>query len=170
MAAGNQSVSAWIYASKGNLRGEHRGEYIDELGQWFDGLADWKWFITRSLRDEVTIGFTQPGIGMARRCLRDLIVRTAATDFICVFELQKRGVPHLHALVRNERATNGGLEQERDFNKFGSARWKACKKGKGASHYLGKYLGKEMIELYIGLDGPWTEGDVKGRRLDKLRC
>ncbi len=170
MAGGKREVAPWIYASKGNLRSRHRGEYIDELGQWFDGLADWKWFITRSLRDEVTMGFTQPGIGMARRCLRDLIVRTGATQFICVFELQKRGVPHLHALVRNERSTNGGLEQERDFNKFGIARWKAYRKGKGAAYYLGKYLGKEMIELYIGLDGPYDEADVKGRKLDKLRC
>ncbi len=164
------AVTPWIYASKGNLRGQHRGEYIDELGQWFDGLADWKWFITRTLGGETDMGFTQPGIGMARRCLRDLLVRTEATDIVAVFELQQRGVPHIHALVRNERATNGGLEQERDFNKYGIARWKAYRKGKGASYYLGKYLGKEMIELYIGLDGPYSELQLEGRKLDKLRC
>ncbi len=170
VAGDGVALEPWIYASRGNIRGKHRGEYIDQLGKWFDGLADWKWFVTRSLADKVTIGFTQPGVGMARGCLRDLIVRTQASEFICVFELQERGVPHLHALIRNGRPTNGGLEQERDFNKFGIARWKAYRRGKGASYYLGKYLGKEMIELYIGLDGPWTERDVEGRKLDKLRC
>ncbi len=170
VAGDKRTVEPWVYASRGNIRGNHRGDYVDTLGKWFDGMADWKWFVTRTLADKVSMGFTQPGIGMARGCLRDLIVRTEATDFICVFELQGRGVPHLHALIRNARATHGGIEQERDFNKFGIARWKAYKRGRGAAYYLGKYLGKEMIELYIGSGGPWKEADVRGRKLDKLRC
>ncbi len=125
-------VAPWIYASKGNLRAAHRKEGVDAFGKWVDGLADWKWFITRTLRDEVDMGFTQPGVAMARRCLRDLLVRTGATHFVCVFELQKRGVPHLHALLRNERATDGRVEQERDFNRYGIARWKPYNKGLSA--------------------------------------
>ncbi len=170
VAGGKQVVTPWIYASSGNLRAKHRGEYIDSLGEWFDSLGEWSWFTTRSLADRVDIGFTQPGVGTARHCLRDLIVRTAARRFICVFEMQKRGVPHLHALLETAQPIDGGVEQNRDFNKWGIARWKIYRRGKGAAYYLGKYLGKEMIELYIGLEGPYSEEDVKGRKLEKLRC
>lgn len=170
MAGGKTGVSPWVYATSGNLRSQHRGEYIDELGAWFDRLGNWQWFVTRTLADKVDMGFTQPGVGSARICLRDLLVRTQCTTFICVFEMQGRGVPHLHALLETPGPINGGVEQERDYNKFGLARWKIYRKGKGAAYYLGKYLGKEMIELYIGSGGPWSEADVGGRKLEKLRC
>lgn len=164
------AVTPWAYASSGNIRAEHRSEVVDAFGKWVDGLGDWQWFVTRTLGRPVDVGFTQPGAGTARRCLRDLLVRTRARRFVCVFEMQSRGVPHLHALLETASAISGGVEQERDYNKWGIARWKIFRRGAGASYYLGKYLGKELIELYVGLDGPWSEGDLAGRKLAKLRC
>lgn len=167
-AGGN--VTPWIHATKGVTKGSYKGEYVDALGKWFEGLSDWNWFITRSLNNRVDEGFTEAGIGTARHCLRDLLLRTEAESFVCVFERQERGVPHLHALLRAGRAISGRVEQERDFQLHGISRWKIYHKGKGAAYYVGKYLGKEMIELYIGLDGPYTKRELAGKRLFKLRC
>ncbi len=163
-------VTPWIYASSGNLKVAHRMEVVDVFGKWVDGLCDWNWFVTRTLAGPLDMGFSQPGMGTARNCLRDLLVRTGCRRFVCVFELQQRGVPHLHALLETPGAINGGVEQARDFNKWGIARWKIYLRGAGASYYLGKYLGKDMIELYVGLDGPYRAADLVGRKLDKLRC
>ncbi len=72
-----------------------------------------------------------------------------------MFEMQRRGVPHLHALLGGCPAINGGVAQEHFFRNYGISRWKVYQPGGSAPKYIGKYLQKEMIELYIGLDGPY---------------
>ncbi len=89
---------------------------------------------------------------------------------VCVFEAQKRGTYHLHALLGGCPSMDGGVESRRDFQLWGISRWKVFKEGAGAGAYLGSYLVKETLQLYIGLDGPWTESQLRGRKLDKLRC
>ncbi len=159
----------WPYASSGFIKAEYRGSLRDSFGAWIEGLGDWQWFITRTLAGPTSPGFTAPGRGTARECLRDLLVRTAARRCVCVFEMQKRGVLHLHALLETRKGINGGVEQERDFSKYGIARWKAYKRGAGASAYLGKYLTKDVVEMYILLDGPMGEVELRGHKLDWIR-
>lgn len=160
----------WQYASSATVRALHISEVRRSFGDWLESLGNWKWFITRTLGRPVDMGYTLPGRGTARDCLRDLLIRTEARRCVCVFEMQERGVPHLHALIDTGRGVNAGLEQERDFTKWGIARWKKYDHEAGAKYYLGKYLTKDVTELYIMLDGPVTEKEVAGRKLDKYMC
>ncbi len=100
-----------------------------------------------------------------RRSLRDLIYRSRASRFVCVFERQSRGDYHLHALLGGCRSIDGLAEAERDKRREGIARWRIFN-GTGAGGYLAKYLAKDSLELYIGLDGPYGK-DVE---LAGLRC
>lgn len=154
----------WIY-SKRHKQPEERA-----FGDWIDKFADWQWFVTRTLGRPVDMGFTVAGAGVARHCLRDLLVRTEARTVACCFETQERGTYHLHALLAGCRGIDGGKEGLRDFEKWGISRWKAYKRGGGASSYLGKYLTKAEIELYISDKGPWNEKQLEGNKLSKLRC
>ncbi len=157
----DEKLLPWVGALKGASRREY-DEYGNEFGAWCANLADWNWFVTCTLADKnISRGFSEPGLGTARACLRELIVRSNARQFICVFELQKRGVPHLHALLGGCPAINGGDAQEFFERTFGISRWKVYSSGGAAPKYLGKYLQKEVIELYVGLDGPWEMDDFK---------
>lgn len=164
-----QGAEPWLYATPQALRGEAGN--VDAFGEWVAGLANWNWFVTRTLGDQsLTEGFTSPGVGTARRCLRDLLVYTQARQFVCVFELQKRGVPHLHALLGGCRGLNGGRAHERDRRLWGISKWLVFREAGGAPAYLGKYLGKEAIELYIGLNGPYSNNGLRGPTLGGLRA
>ncbi len=148
-------ISAWRYALKGDSRRSY-DEYGDAMGDWIASLATWQWFVTCTLaRGKVSRGFTSPGIGSARACLRELVVLSCAIQFVCVFELQKDGVPHLHCLLAGCPAINGGVAQEHFFKNWGISRWKIYQPGGKAPRYLGKYLQKEVIELYYGAGGPY---------------
>lgn len=150
----------WIYAKR------MKDEANDAFGQWLEGRGPWQWFVTRTLGKPVDMGYTKAGLGTARRCLRDLLVRTGAHRFVCVFEMQEdRGVPHLHALLGGCRGIDGNVEVKRDFELWGIARWKAFKRDAGAPAYLGKYLSKDIVELYIGDSGPYGPDALKGPNL-----
>lgn len=154
----------WVHARR------MKNDSDSAFGEWIEGRGPWQWFVTRTLGKPVDMGFSKAGLGSARRCLRDLLVRTEAVRVAAVFEMQEeRGVPHLHALLGGCRGINGGIEVARDFELWGIARWKAFKRGAGAPAYLGKYLGKEVVELYIGDNGPWDERALKGPTLGGLR-
>ncbi len=158
------SESNWIYARRVTDEG------AAAFGEWIEGRGPYQWFVTRTLGKPVDLGFTKQGLGTARRCLRDLLVRSAAGRFACVFEMQEeRGVPHLHALLGGCRAIDGAIEVARDFELWGIARWKVFKREAGAPAYLGKYLGKDVVELYIGDEGPYSTDDLKGPTLGGLR-
>ncbi len=156
-----EELRTWIHASSGDIRREY-DEYRADIGEWFEGLGNWRWFVTCTLdTSRVHAGFTLPGIGSARAALRALLVHSAAKQFICVFERTKQGIPHLHALLGECGAIDAGAAQEHMFKVSGMARFKVYAEGGGAAGYIGKYLAKEMIELYIGLEGPWKEEDFK---------
>lgn len=82
---------------------------------------------------------------------------------------EERGVPHLHALLGGCRAIDGGVEVGRDFELFGIARWKVYKRNAGAAPYLGKYLVKDVVELYMGDDGPYAVEALKGTTVGGTR-
>ncbi len=151
----------WRYATVGDSRRSY-DDYGNEFGEWIASLAAWNWFVTCTLANKhLSKGFSEPGLGTARACLRELIVLSKAREFLCVFELQKRGVPHLHALLGGCPAINGGVAQEHFKRAFGISRWKVYQPGGAAPKYLGKYLQKEVIELYLGTDGPYEFDDFK---------
>lgn len=156
----------WIYAKR------MKDESDEAFGKWVEERGPWQWFVTRTLRNppHMDMGFSKVGLGSARKCLRDLLERTEATRVVAVFEMQEeRGVPHLHALLGGCRAVDGNVEVHRDFQLWGIARWKAFKRDAGAPAYLGKYLGKDVVELYIGDNGPYKAEDLKGATLGGLR-
>lgn len=156
-----RELSPWIYASSGDSRREY-DDFKSEIGRWFDSLGEWQWFVTCTLDvGRVSEGFTMPGVGVARACLRELLCRSGAKRVICVFERTKAGIPHLHALLAGCDAIRAEAAQVHMFKTFGMARFKVYAEKGGAAGYLGKYLGKEMIELYMGFDGPWKEDDFK---------
>ena len=144
-----------------------------------DGYESWEWFITRTLRDDLAHdpGFTKPGLATARRCLAELLTVAQATAFVCVFEAQKeRGVPHLHVLLTSQSCMNRRWMQLHDDERWGFSRWIRYEPRKGGGSYLGKYLSKEMTELYIWsgthkcakpscLEGCWTIKDVMRTRV-----
>ncbi len=167
-------VQGWVYATR------FKEEVSSAFGDWVESLAEWRWFVTRSLGDEQcaeywnrrrwngksgNMGFSKSGLATARACLFDLLERTSCKRYVAVFEMQERGIPHVHALLADVRAIDGGLEQERDYRKWGLARWKKYTKGAGAPAYLGKYLGKEIVELYIGDRRPEGITDLERARV-----
>ncbi len=157
----DDKITAWKYATHGDSRRSY-DDYGNAIGDWFSRLANWQWFVTCTLaHNHLSKGFTEPGIGTARACLRELVVLSCARQFLCVFELQRSGVPHLHALLGGCGAINGGVAQEHFYRGYGISRWKIYQEGGFAPRYIGKYLQKEMIELYIGLGGPYLMEDFK---------
>lgn len=157
-------IEQWVHAKR------MRNDSDNAFGEWLEGLGEWQWFVTRTMGMPVDMGFTKVGLATARRCLRDLLVRVQAKRFACVFEMQEeRGVPHLHALLGGCRGVDGNIEVRRDAELWGYARWKAYKRGAGAPAYLGKYLGKDIVEFYVGLDGPYEAVSLKGNTLGGTR-
>ncbi len=137
----------------GNAKYNHAngsGLVAAEYGRWFEGMAKWQWFVTRTFSPHfLTKGYTQAGEASCRGMLLDLLKRSAAKSFVAVFERQTRGDFHLHALLAGCRGLNGIEEERRDKATFGFAKWKIFR-GSGAGAYLAKYLGKDMMSLYVG--------------------
>jgi len=160
----------WRYASSGETRRGGTPESV-AFAEWVSAMAEWTWFVTLTLADRiVTGGFTKPGYGIARNALRELVNKTGATDFVAVFEMQKeRGVPHVHALLKTPDAIIGSVAADHFDRAYGFSRWKVYKEGGGAAGYVGKYLAKEVIELYVGLDGPYSVKQLRGTTVGGTR-
>ncbi len=160
-------LEAWIHASAGSVR-RNNDEYRNAMGDWIGQLGNWTLFVTRTLGDQ-SVSEGEPSVATARSCLRELLLRSEARKFACVFELQKRGVYHLHALLETAKPFRLFDEQERDMRLWGISRWKVFTPGGGAPGYIGKYLTKAAVEMYVGLDGPYTEGRLKGTHIGNTR-
>ncbi len=161
---------SWVYAPSKAARIAVKDSEENEFAGWIMGFGPYQWFVTRTLdREKTGSGFTKPGLGTARACLRQLLVYSSAKRFACVFELHADGVPHLHALVGGCRAIQGDRAERDDNDLWGWSRWKAFKASGGAPRYLGKYLGKDFTELYVGVQGPYAVGDLEGSTLGGLR-
>lgn len=165
----------WQYATKGFVNAKHKDEVTKGYGAWFSSLGAWNWFVTRTLGRPVDMGYTQPGMATARACMRDLLLRSKASKAVIVFELQERGVPHLHGLLECQRGVNGRVEERRDIELWGIARWKPYKVDGGAAAYVGKelitstYMAKELTELYVFEDGPYLSKQLEGTKISKWR-
>ncbi len=160
----------WLYASGKAARIAAKDSAENEFARWIMGFGPYEWFVTRTLdRERVQSGFTQPGLGTARTCLRQLLVYTQAKRVACVFELHDDGVPHLHAVIGGCRGINGAVAKRDDEQLWGWSKWLPFKATGGAPRYLGKYLGKDFTELYVGRDGPWSIVQLSGSTLGGLR-
>lgn len=156
----------WLYASSKAARIADGESSENEFARWIMGFGPYEWFVTRTLdRKNVQEGFTKPGLGTARNCLRQLLVYSAAKRFASVFEMHKDGVPHLHAVIGGCRGIRGDVAQRDDAALWGWSRWKAFKEAGGAPRYLGKYLGKDFTEMYVGRGGPYAVADLVGTTL-----
>lgn len=134
------------------------------MGDWLGTMAPWQWFVTVTLDPgRLNRGFTKAGMGTARRALRLLLAESRAVEFVCVFELHRSGVPHLHALLSGCPAINGAHAAEWMNDAVGLSRFKVFNPEGQAPAYIGKYLNKEMVELYIGTAGPYTTERFKVR-------
>ncbi len=161
---------AWLYASAKAARIAAKDSEENEFAGWIMGFGPYEWFVTRTLdRENVQPGFSKPGLGTVRQCLRQLLVYSGTKRFACVFELHADGVPHLHALIGGCRAIRGDVAERDDAQLWGWSKWLAFKKGGGAPRYLGKYLGKDFTELYVGRGGPYGVKDLRGSTLGGLR-
>jgi len=150
----------WQYASLGDMRRNY-DELGEAFGDWIARMANWQWFVTCTLRPPKNPRFSVAGPGEARRCLRSLLERTFATDYICVFELQGNGATHLHSLLAGCGPVNAASAAAYFEKRFGVSRWKIYKEGGAAPKYVGKYLAKDIVQMYIGTRGPWVEEDFK---------
>ncbi len=160
----------WLYAQRKASRIAAKDSEENEFARWLMGFGPYEWFVTRTLdRERVQSGFTKPGLGTARNCLRQLLVYSQAKRFAGVFEMHADGVPHLHAIIGGCRAIRADVAERDDAQLWGWAKWKPFKATGGAPRYLGKYLGKDYTELYIGTKGPWEVGSLRGPTLGGLR-
>lgn len=128
-------------------------------GAWFDALGDFTYFVTRTFKDKpVQAGstYTEWGVGHARKCLADLYTVTGAIRAVSVFEYQRYrgGVPHIHSVIESDRRIDFKKQSNADFFMWGISKWEHYVLGAGATSYLGKYLSKEMVELYVHTEAP----------------
>jgi len=158
----------WRYASVADNRRDG-DEFKIAMGDWLGKYAGWQWFVTLTLGREVDSGFSQPGVGAARAALRDLLVLSRATSVVAVFERHRDGVPHVHALIAGCAAINGRTAEDHFRSTHGLARWKIFDRDGHAPGYVGKYLSKADVEMYMGKDGPWDHNDLEGTTLGGLR-
>lgn len=141
-------------------------------------MADWQWYATLTFRDPQNPKYpewTRVGWKSACNALQSfnsaLITELGYENptWVACMELQKRGVPHWHALVAGV-----GDQRRMDWvdwwwNKFGIARILQYEERLGARYYLGKYLFKEAADVRFSpaLQCHLTAGDSE--RLDHWR-
>ncbi len=156
VATSSSGQETWLHGSAKHQYAGGGGGHAHNYGTWFESLAKWQWFVTRTYSPQfLSNGFTKAGETTSRRMLLDLLKRSSAKSFVAVFERQSRGDYHVHALLAGCRGINGTEEESRDKTLFGFSKWKIFR-GSGAGAYLAKYLAKDMMSLYIGRDGPYS--------------
>ncbi len=122
-------------------------------GEWIEGLAEWRIFVTLTMRDRLRGDGEKysPGILAARRMWAHysqwLRKFTSDVEWVTVYELQRgREVFHTHSLVGGpfERGIEKAIAESRKvaWDMWGFNRIEEYKKGVGATGYLGRYLVK----------------------------
>ena len=121
-------------------------------GRFLTGLDQWDWFVTLTFRDppENCRGWNRAGFATAKRAWREFCDLVGSDRWVRVFELQRRGVPHVHALV----AGVGGLRRDEVwgecFRRWGISRILPYDRRRGAGWYLAKYVVKEIVDVEFG--------------------
>jgi len=150
----------WLHAAPKAVA--RQDEMAVAFTAWVNAMGDWQWFITLTLDRELDMGFTKPGVAAARDALRAAVVHSRATRFVAVFERHLDGVPHVHAVLGGCGAVNGAAAEHWLARKHGHSRWKILLEKGGAIGYIGKYLYKAVVELFVGTKGPYANKDLRG--------
>lgn len=123
-------------------------------GDWLHEIGGWQWFVTLTFRDPKPISgnWTKPGFAYADRAWLDFasFVRPAVgfLEWVRLFELQKdRGVPHVHALVKGLDDTRYKPASQFAWQRFGFNRILEYKPELGATHYITKYVVKDLGDV-----------------------
>ncbi|MBA7687573.1 hypothetical protein ES703_96037 [subsurface metagenome] len=119
-------------------------------------MAAWEWYATFSFRDPVDPRFpnwTKVGWKSAHNALNcfnaALIMQLDYINplWVAVMELQRRGVPHWHALVANVGDQRRMSWVDWWYDHYGIARILPYQADRGARYYLGKYLMKAQADI-----------------------
>ena len=158
-------------------------EYMEEKaaikqawGDFIGTLADWKWFVTLTLKPMLQVyttvkersgilyegrerrvlaspGYDKPGWARAKVCWDDFVSRTTpALDdqvWVRMFEVDRfRGVPHIHGLVANVDPSVRRMDLvDWAWSKYGMARVVPYEAERGARFYLCKYVTKDIADV-----------------------
>jgi len=126
------------------------------FGEWIDGMASWEWYATLTFRDPQNPelpNWTKVGWIAAHNALKKLnnalVMELNYINplWVAVMELQRRGVPHWHALVANVADQRRMSWVDWWYEHYGIARILPYQQELGARYYLGKYLTKEVADI-----------------------
>lgn len=154
-----------------------KGLYINLVkegwAEWLSNLTKWDWFVTLTFRNHpgecplcrsnLIAGYsvapwTQTGWKYAKLSWKKFVKEVERrqkknVEYVRILEMQKRGVPHVHALITGVKSNVKRLELvDWAFEEFGITRVMQYKGELGAGYYLAKYLYKE------GCDVEFSEG------------
>lgn len=127
----------------------------DWLGEW-----PWEWYSTLTFRDNV-------GIRRANSLWQvwyDQLVKTTRKDvqYARFTEWQRdRGIPHFHVLMLNLKHVRRLTWLDRWVDQAGWARIEPYNPEKGATHYLCKYITKELGEVKFSEGLQDFQGDAQ---------
>lgn len=121
------------------------------MGEWLNQFA-WDWFLTVTFREDVSDYYARWAVEHTLRWLERRL-RGPVGAFWAIEKHKYRGggnpaalTPHFHALVTNVAPLSRRDTWRYLFGKFGRSRIEPVIKGKGATYYVGKYVGKEALE------------------------
>jgi hypothetical protein len=132
----------------------NRTEVLTAWGDWLHAIGGWQWFVTLTLRDpKPSYGnWTKPGFALANRAWDDFIKFSHegldVLQWVRFFELQReRGVPHIHGLVKGLASTRYSQVSEIMWQRYGFNRILDYKPELGATHYITKYVVKDLGDV-----------------------
>lgn len=129
----------------------NRTDVLRAWGDWLQDIGGWQWFVTLTLRDPrpASGNWTKPGYARAVTAWNALITHAHegidTLQWVRFFELQKeRGVPHVHGLVKGLSDTRYNSVSAIMWRDFGFNRILEYDPKLGATHYITKYVVKEL--------------------------
>jgi len=132
----------------------NRTAVLTAWGDWLHDIGGWQWFVTLTLRDPKPSSgnWTRPGFAKANAAWDDFagFVRPAlgSLEWVRFFEMQKeRGVPHVHGLVKGLDDTRFKPVSQRMWERYGFNRILEYDPNLGATHYITKYVVKELGDV-----------------------
>ena len=127
---------------------------VGAWGDWLQEIGGWQWFVTLTLRDPKPSqgNWTRPGWARANRAWEELVlfVRPAVgrLEWVRFFEMQRaRGVPHIHGLVKGLDSLEYKSASSFMWDRFGFNRFLRYQPELGATHYITKYVVKELGDV-----------------------
>ena len=137
--------------------------YATQLGDWLDSFGRWDYWMTVTSREPWSVPAWRRNFARYWNAQKD----TSAPDriFWGTEEGKKLGRTHVHALVwwnpeRDDLLHRGAPAShvlwDSLFRKFGRTHVDRFEQGKGAAHYVGKYVSKQLADYDM-----WTTGDYR---------